>query len=69
MQGARALTDVGGSMAMPRNAGESKAAWVSVNRSPQGLIGGTPLASIPAWILVADRAPLALTPRHTGGVA
>jgi len=65
----RGLTDVAGSLAMPRNAGANKAARASVNRISQGGIGRNALASITASILLIDRALLGPSPRHTGGAA
>lgn len=69
MQCPRGLMDAVGGITMPRNAGECKAGWASVNRIAQGVIGRTDLASIPAWIVLVRRAPLGQSPRHTGGAA
>ena len=69
MQCPRGLTDVAGSIAMPHNAGENKAARASVNRISQGGIGRNALTSIAASILLIDRALLGPSPRHTEGAA
>jgi hypothetical protein len=69
MQCPRGLTDVARSIDMSRHAGERQAAWASVNRIPQGVVGRNALVSVPALIMLVDRAPLGQSPRHTGGAA